>query len=243
MIRLVDLAVGAGGFRLEDVSLDVPPGAHAVVLGPTGAGKTTLLEAVAGHLPLLRGRVELGGVDATRLPPERRGVGFVYQAYHLFPHLSVRANIAYGLPADGDGRRAARVAELALALGITPLLERGVAGLSGGEQQRVALARALAPSPRVLLLDEPFAAVDPATRGALRRELRALHERERFTILHVTHDFAEARRLADTALVLMEGRVVQQGTPAEVLARPATAAVAAFVRGDAELRAAGEEVG
>jgi molybdopterin-binding protein len=225
VIRLEGIGVRVGGFELRDISLVVPCGGYALIIGPTGSGKTTLLDAVAGHAPLLGGRVYLRDADVTHLPPERRGLGIVYQQYHLFPHLGVRDNIAYGL--RGDGR--ARVEELAELLGITPLLDRRVHGLSGGEQQRVALARALAPRPSILLLDEPFAAVDPATRQVLRRELRTLHEREGITTLQVTHDFDEALRLGDLVAVLAEGRIAQSGTPEQVFRYPNSAFIAQFV--------------
>jgi molybdopterin-binding protein len=233
VIRLEGLHVRVGSFDLEDISLEVPRGGYALIIGPTGSGKTTLLEAVAGHAPLRAGRVYMHEDDVTALPPERRGLGFVYQQYHLFPHLSVRENIAYGIAGRrGDqrnGRTAARVDDLADMLAIRPLLDRPVRGLSGGEQQRVALARALAPKPSILLLDEPFAAVDPATRQVLRRELRQLHEREGITTLQVTHDFDEALRLGDVVAVLSEGRIAQRGTPEQVFRYPNSAFVARFV--------------
>jgi molybdopterin-binding protein len=166
--------------------------------------------------------------DVTNLPPERRGLGFVYQQYHLFPHLSVRENIGYGVGRNG-GRSGERVNDLARMLSIEPLLDRPVRGLSGGEQQRVAMARALAPRPSILLLDEPFAAVDPSTRQVLRRELRDLHEREGITTLQVTHDFDEALRLGDLVAVLSEGRIAQSGTPEHVFRYPNSAFVARFV--------------
>ena len=224
---------GWGAFDLREISLEVPKGGYALIIGPTGSGKTTLLEAVAGHARLRSGRVFMHDDDVTNLPPERRGLGFVYQQYHLFPHLSVRENIAYGIRRarsasshfDGEDR----VSELAGMLAIEPLLDRPVRGLSGGEQQRVALARALAPKPSILLLDEPFAAVDPATRQVLRRELRELHEREGITTLQVTHDFDEALRLGDLVAVLSEGRIAQSGTPEQVFRYPNSAFVARFV--------------
>jgi molybdopterin-binding protein len=233
VIRLENLHVRVGSFDLRDISFEVPKGGYALIIGPTGSGKTTLLEAVAGHARLRAGRVFMHEDDVTDLPPERRGLGFVYQQYHLFPHLSVRDNIGYGLRragASNAGRApAARIAELAEMLAITPLLSRTVRGLSGGEQQRVALARALAPKPSILLLDEPFAAVDPATRVVLRRELRELHEREGITTLQVTHDFDEALRLGDLVAVLSEGRIAQSGRPEEVFRYPNSAFVARFV--------------
>jgi molybdopterin-binding protein len=228
LIRLEQLHVRVGAFDLRDITLEVPSGGYALIIGPTGSGKTTLLEAVAGHARLRSGRVFMHDDDVTDLPPERRGLGFVYQQYHLFPHLSVRDNIAYGVARNGRGSRG-RVDELAQMLAIEPLLDRPVRGLSGGEQQRVALARALAPKPSILLLDEPFAAVDPATRQVLRRELRELHEREGITTLQVTHDFDEALRLGDLVAVLSEGRIAQSGTPEQVFRYPNSAFVARFV--------------
>jgi molybdopterin-binding protein len=231
VIRLENLDVRVGNFDLTDVSLEVPTGGYALIIGPTGSGKTTLLEAVAGHARLRRGRVYLHHDDVTGLPPEQRGLGFVYQQYHLFPHLSVRENIGYGIRrrgGNGAGGRE-RIEELAALLGLTPLLDRSVRGLSGGEQQRVALARALAPHPSILLLDEPFASVDPATRQVLRRELRDLHEREGITTLQVTHDFDEALRLGDVVAVLADGRIAQSGTPEQVFRYPNSAFVARFV--------------
>ena len=232
MIRLENLHVRVGSFDLRDISLEIPKGGYGLIIGPTGSGKTTLLEAVAGHARLRAGRVFMHDDEVTELPPERRGLGFVYQQYHLFPHLSVRDNIAYGLRRrtnGGSGATNGRVEELADMLAIGPLLDRSVRGLSGGEQQRVALARALAPRPSILLLDEPFAAVDPATRMVLRRELRQLHEQEGITTLQVTHDFDEALRLGDLVAVLSEGRIAQSGRPEEVFRYPNSAFVARFV--------------
>jgi molybdopterin-binding protein len=231
MIRLDRLSVRVGDFLLQDISFEVPSGGYGLLIGPSGSGKTTLLETVAGHVAPLGGRVHLHGEDVTGLAPERRGVGFVYQNYHLFPHLDVRDNIRYGLvrgplPA---AEQLERVRELAGLLGIEALLNRSIHGLSGGETQRVALARALAPRPSILLLDEPFAAVDPATRHMLRRELRAIHAHERVTTLQVTHDFDEALRLGDVVAVLAEGKIAQLGRPDEVFRFPNSAFVARFI--------------
>jgi len=246
VIRLEQLSVRVGDFLLHDISIEVPSGGYGLLIGPSGSGKTTLLETVAGHVPPVTGRVHLHGEDVTHLVPERRGVGFVYQNYHLFPHLDVRENIRYGLhrgtlPAADQLERVRELAEL---LGIEPLLDRSVHGLSGGETQRVALARALAPRPSILLLDEPFAAVDPATRHMLRRELRAIHTHEQVTTLQVTHDFDEALRLGDVVAVLAEGRIAQLGRPEEVFRFPNSAFVARFIgtgtvlRGDVTRQAA-----
>lgn len=229
MIRLEGVTVRVGSFSLEDVSLVIPAGGYGLIIGPTGSGKTTLLEAIAGHEPLRRGRIALRDEDVTGAAPEARRVGFVYQHYHLFPHLSVGENIGYGLRREAPEARTGRIRELAETLGLVPLLSRSVRGLSGGEQQRIALARALAPRPNILLLDEPFAAVDPATRRVLRRELRALHEREGITTLQVTHDFEDAMRLGDVVAVLAEGRIAQAGTPDAVFRYPNSAFVAEFI--------------
>ncbi len=229
MIRLDNVSVMRGRFALTGITLEVPAGGYGLIIGPTGSGKTTLLEAIAGHSPLQGGRILLRKEDVTYRPPEHRRIGFVYQQYHLFPHLSVAENIGYGLRGDSPQVRAERVRELAGLLGVSGLLDRGVHGLSGGEQQRIALARALAPRPSILLLDEPFAAVDPATRRGLRRELRALHEREHITTLQVTHDFEDAMRLGDVVAVLAEGTVAQSGTPEQVFRFPNSRFVAEFI--------------
>jgi molybdopterin-binding protein len=238
VIRLEAVALRIGSFRLDRVSVEVPAGGYGLIIGPTGAGKTSLLEAIAGHIPLAHGRIRLGDRDVTSLSPEERGIGFVYQGYHLFPHLTVRRNIAYGLhhTAGGADGSEARVRDLATLLGLEGLLDRGVRGLSGGEQQRVALARALAPRPRILLLDEPLAAVDPALRRTLRQELRLLREREGVTTLHVTHDVEDALRLGDVVAVLGEGTVLQSGPPEEVFRNPTSPFVANFLGSGTVLR-------
>jgi len=243
LISLRGVGVRVGGFALEDITLEVPAGGYGLVIGPTGSGKTTLLEAIAGHMPLSAGRIALRERDVTTAAPEQRQVGIVYQQYHLFPHLSVGENIGYGIRKEGAGSREQRVRELAALLRLTPLLERGTVGLSGGEQQRVALARALAPRPGILLLDEPFAAVDPATRRELRKELRALHEREGTTTLQVTHDFEDAMRLGDVVAVLADGRIAQAGAPEQVFRYPKSRFVAEFIGTGTILRGSVERTG
>lgn len=223
MIRLSGVRLAFDRFTLGPVDLEVPSGGHTLLVGPTGAGKTSLLEAIAGHLPTSAGRVELGGRDVTGVPPEARGIGFVYQDAALFPHLTTRENIAYG------GARADLVEQLATAFGLAPLLERTPMNLSGGERQRVALARALARDPRILLLDEPFAALDPALARRVRHETARCVVERGMTVLHVSHDFDEARRWEGEVAVLLGGRIVQQGTPDRVIRTPASADVARFV--------------
>ena len=218
----VDLSVPLRAFRLE-LSLEVGRETLALV-GPSGAGKTSVLRAIAGLLRPERGRVALGGETwldgSVDLPPERRRVGLVFQEYALFPHLSVRQNVAFGGKARAD--------ELLDRLGIAHLAAARPGALSGGERQRVALARALASDPGVLLLDEPLAALDAHTRGRVRAELREQLQALELPTVLVTHDYEDAAALADRVGVLSEGRIVQLGTPAELLAAPATAFVAEF---------------
>jgi molybdopterin-binding protein len=230
-LQVAGLAADIGEFRLRDIDLDVRGGEYFVILGPTGAGKTVLLEAIAGHFPLRQGAIVVGGRQVADLPPERRSIGFVYQDYALFPHLTASGNIAFGLKLRGASAAEAksRVRQMASLLGIEDLLERLPGTLSGGEQQRVALARALAIEPRLLLLDEPLSALDPETREGVRRELARLHGQLGTTTIHVTHDFEEAVALADRVAVMDEGRLVQVGAPHEVFRKPDSEFVARFV--------------
>jgi molybdate transport system ATP-binding protein len=226
-------AAFASGFVLDAV-LDAPidAGSVLVLFGPSGAGKTTLLRHIAGLERGAKERVEYGGEvwsDSSTgawTPPQRRRVGVVFQEPTLFPHLSVRGNVEYGLPPDDRARRSL---EAGAVLGIAPLFDRRPAGLSGGEARRVALARALAPSPRLLLLDEPFAALDAPTRSRLRQEVRALLRRIGTPAVLVTHDRTEAMTMGDRMAVLIDGRVRQVGAIGEVFGRPADAEVAAAV--------------
>ena len=225
------------GNLLVDAELAVATGEVVAVLGPNGAGKTTLLRALAGLLPREAGRVVLDGevvedvAAGTWVPPHRRGVGVVFQDALLFPHLSVVENVAFGLRARGRRRIPARqsATEWLARVGLAAEAGRRPATLSGGEAQRVAVARALATEPRLLLLDEPFAALDLPARAALRRDLRAHLAGFQGTRVVVTHDPLEAAVLADRMVVLEEGRVVQTGPPADVAARPRTRYVADLV--------------
>lgn len=230
MIQVEDLVIRLPGFTLGAVSFRVAAGEFFTLLGPTGAGKTLILEAIAGMVPVHAGRIRIGGRDVTRLPPEQRRIGIVYQDQALFPHLSVRENIRFGLryrsrSADSE----TNIGRLIERLGLTRLVHRGVVNLSGGERQRVALARALAVAPDILLLDEPLSALDPNFREEIRDLLKKLHQDSGLTVLMVTHDFAEAHFLAARAAVLGSGRIEQMGSMADVFHHPASPAVAAFV--------------
>lgn len=232
MILVEGLSLELGEFFIRDVSLKVSERDYFVLLGPTGAGKTVLLECIAGLVAPRCGLIRIGGRDMTRRGPEERGLGYLPQDYALFPHLTVRRNIAFGLGVRGKRLSAAdaKVRELAALLGIGHLLDRDVFHLSGGECQRVALARALAVEPALLLLDEPLSALDEQTREELREELRRIHRRCRMTTLHVSHSIEEALVLADRIAVMNRGRIEQVGTPEEILSRPATEFVAGFMR-------------
>lgn len=220
---------------LEDVSLDIRQGELLALLGPSGSGKTTLLRAIAGLEHPDAGRILFDGEDATALSVQARRAGFVFQHYALFRHLDVRGNIAFGLEVRRGAERwpkariDARVQELLSLVQLEGLGGRYPAQLSGGQRQRVALARALAIEPRVLLLDEPFGALDAQVRRDLRRWLRELHDRTGLTTVFVTHDQEEALELADRVAILNRGRIEQLGTPGEVYDRPVSPFVYGFV--------------
>lgn len=237
MVCIDHVDVTVGEFRLHDVNLDIREGEYFVVLGPTGAGKTVLLECIAGLVRPDRGRVRLGGREVTALPPEQRQVGYLPQDYALFPHLTVRENLGFGLLVRGrSGEIAAKVDRYAELLGIGHLLERLPARLSGGEKQRVALGRALAIDPEIMLLDEPLAALDVATRERIGDELRRIHDSTGITSLHICHNFDETLRLADRVALISLGRMVQVGTPEDILRRPNGLFAAEFVRSENILR-------
>ena len=225
---------------LQDCSLAVGRGTVLTLLGPSGCGKTTLLRTIAGFVQPDRGRVFIGGRDSTRLPPHERRVGYVFQDYALFPHLTVGGNVAYGLKVRRMRRAetAQRVAGALDLVGLGGLGPRYPSELSGGQQQRVAIARALVLEPEVLLLDEPFNALDAALRTTMQAELRKLIERVGITSLFVTHDQGEAMALSDTVAVMRAGTIEQFAPPLEIYDRPRTAYVARFI-GRANLIEAG----
>jgi sulfate transport system ATP-binding protein len=216
---------------VADVSFEVPGGQLVALLGPSGSGKSTILRIIAGLEPADAGTVALTGEDATHLPVQHRGVGFVFQHYALFRHMTVRQNIAFGLDVQKLPRREthARVDELLHLVQLHGYAERYPSQLSGGQRQRVALARALAPKPKVLLLDEPFGALDAKVRDELRTWLRRLHDEVHVTSLFVTHDQQEAFEVADQVVVLNHGKVEQMGPPQELYEHPASPFVTEFL--------------
>ena len=223
---------GSGGdWALRDVSLTLDAGEVLAVVGPSGSGKTTLLRLLTGLLPATEGAVHIDGADVTRTAPERRPVAMVFQGFALMPHLTVRENVAFGPRVRREPKQAtaARVAEVAESLGLTPYLDRHPAQLSGGERQRVALARALVRDPVVFCLDEPLSSLDPQLRTDARRLLAPLLRAEGRCAVYVTHDQAEAMTMGDRVAVLRDGRLEQVATPRELYDTPATTFVASFV--------------
>lgn len=235
-IRLSNINKRFGGFvASRDVSLDIRPGELLALLGPSGSGKTTLLRVIAGLETQDTGSVFFGAEDMTNVAPKDRQVGFVFQHYALFKHMNVLQNVAFGLQVRGRklGLSSAqirdRVLELLDLVQLSGLEKRLPSQLSGGQRQRVALARALAVEPKVLLLDEPFGALDAKVRRELRRWLRSFHQQMSITTVFVTHDQEEAMEIADRIVIMNHGRVEQLGSPSEIYNQPASDFVAEFV--------------
>lgn len=231
-LRLDGITRRFGDFiAVDNVSFEVGPGELLALVGASGSGKTTTLRIAAGYEVPDSGRVLLGGTDITRVPPERRGFGMVFQHYALFPHMSVENNVAFGLEARGVNKVDRLIkARAALAnVGLEGAGDRAIQSLSGGEQQRVALARALVIEPRALLLDEPLSNLDPNLRETMRDDLRRMLRRVGVPALFVTHDQEDAFAIADRIALLKRGRVLQCGTPEELYHSPVSRAVAAFI--------------
>lgn len=231
-LAVTDLAAPFGAAPgLEGISLSVAAGERLAVVGASGAGKTTLLRAVAGLVPTAAGRVEVGGRDVTRLPPERRDAVYLHQTPLLFPHLSVGENVAFPLRVRGapEAEVRSRVAALLGAVGLEGFGARMPRSLSGGQRHRVALARAIAARPAVLLLDEPLSSLDPALRQEVRETIVRVQEETRPALVLVTHDLDEAGLLGHRVAVLLERRLAQVAPPAHLFARPASLAIARFL--------------
>ncbi|RST85836.1 ABC transporter ATP-binding protein [Aquibium carbonis] len=216
---------------VQEFNLDVKQGEFVSFLGPSGCGKTTMLRIVAGFEEPSVGQVFIGGKDVTRLKPNQRNIGMVFQAYALFPNMTVAGNIGFGLKVAGKpaAEIRSRVAEMLELIKLPDFGNRYPYQLSGGQQQRVALARAMAPRPQVLLLDEPLSALDAKVRVSLREEIRTIQKELGITTVFVTHDQEEALSMSDRIVVMYDGRAEQVGTPFEIYNRPATRFVAGFV--------------
>lgn len=216
---------------LKGVDIDVPDGGFAVLVGPSGCGKSTLLRVIAGLEESDAGRIAFGDRDVTRLPPRDRDVAMVFQSYALYPHLTVRQNLAFGLELRKTpaAQIEERIGEVSAMLGLETLLERLPRQLSGGQRQRVAMGRAIVRRPQLFLFDEPLSNLDASLRAQVRVDIRKLHDRLQATSVYVTHDQVEAMTLADVLFVLNKGLVEQAGPPLEVYARPKTRFVAAFL--------------
>jgi sulfate transport system ATP-binding protein len=231
-IRVERLSKKFGSFKaVDDVSFSVAGGELVALLGPSGGGKSTILRIIAGLERADEGTVTIEEERVEHLDARSRNVGFVFQHYALFRHMNVRENVGFGLEVAGIklAERNERVAELLALIGLEGFGDRMPSQLSGGQRQRVALARALAPRPRLLLLDEPFAAIDAKVRQELRSWLRALHDETHVTSVFVTHDQDEAFALADRVIILNHGRLEQDGTPTDIVDAPATEFVARFI--------------
>jgi sulfate transport system ATP-binding protein len=221
-----------GDFKaLDDVSIEIPDGSLTALLGPSGSGKSTLLRIIAGLETPDAGTIEIGGSDQTKIPPQRREIGFVFQHYAAFKHMTVRDNVAFGLKIRKAPKAKIdeRVNELLEIVGLAGYQKRYPNQLSGGQRQRMALARALAVEPRVLLLDEPFGALDAKVRADLREWLRRLHDEVHVTTILVTHDQEEAMSVADHIAVMDHGHIEQVGGPRELYDRPANPFVMSFL--------------
>lgn len=216
---------------VDNVSFTIPQGQLTTLLGPSGCGKTTSLRMLAGYLMPSQGTIIIDGADMTRTPPEKRGLGMVFQSYALFPHLTVAQNVGYGLKLRkvGSAELAARVKEVLELVGLDHLADRKPKKLSGGQQQRIALARAIAIKPKLLLLDEPLSNLDARLRVQMRAEIRRIQTETGLTVVLVTHDQDEALEMSDQMVVMCDGAVMQTGSPREVFPAPANRFVAEFL--------------
>jgi len=216
---------------VDDIDLAIPTGQLTTLLGPSGCGKTTSLRMLAGYTQPTAGRIMIAGTDATRMPPEKRGLGMVFQSYALFPHMSVAENVGYGLKLRKvpTAERTRRVAEALDLVGLGHLAASRPKKLSGGQQQRVALARAIAITPTLLLLDEPLSNLDARLRVQMRAEIRRIQAETGLTVVLVTHDQDEALEMSDRMVLMRAGKIMQEGAPVDVFSAPANRFVAEFL--------------
>lgn len=231
MLKIEHLYKKLGDFQLEDIDFEIEQGEYFVILGPTGTGKSVILEIIAGLYKPDKGQFYFNGEDLSNEYPENREIGFVYQDYLLFPHLSVKKNIVFGLKQKKftNSEIQQKLNEIISKFKIEHLLERCPTTLSGGEQQRVAMARALITSPKILLMDEPLSALDPSTKNEFLITLKKIHENKKNIVIHVTHDFNVALYLADRIAIMNDGAIVQVGTPEEIFKKPNSIFVANFI--------------
>lgn len=231
MLNINNLYLQLGEFQLKNIYLDIKDEEYFVLLGPSGSGKTVMLETIAGLYKKTKGQVLFNNADLLKLPPEEREIGFVYQRYELFPHMTVKDNITFGMRIKKINKKIIEreLSKLVHLLGIEHLLKRYPVNLSGGEQQRVALARALIISPKILLLDEPLSALDQLNKESLKKELKKIHENFKTTIIHVTHDLDEALFLADKIGIMLNGELLQVKEKDEFLEKPKSYLINKFV--------------
>jgi len=229
MLEIHDLSLKIKNFKLKNINLKLNKKDYLTVIGPTGSGKSILLETIAGFYKPDRGKILIDGEDVTNYPPERRKISIVYQDFALFPHMTVLENIVYGLKKVKKNYSCSEVEEIAEKLGILQLLNRKPETLSGGEKQRVAIARALIVKPKILLMDEPFSALDCVTREKLRNMMREIVKTYKTTVVHVTHDFDDVFSLSNKVAVMREGRIVQSGDLENVFSKPKDSFVSDFL--------------
>ncbi len=224
-LEIKNLSIDLKTFQLKDVSFSLRKGDYLCIIGPTGAGKTILLESIIGIYKPAYGKIYINGKDITNLPPEKRNIGIIYQDYALFPHFPVKKNIEYGL----KQKNSKKIDKICSLLGISHILERMPESLSGGEKQRVALARALVVEPQLLLMDEPFSALDNQTRFKIRQLIRGIVEKLNITVIHITHDFDDVWALANKIAIIKDGKLLQFGILEEIMFKPKNEFVAEFL--------------
>ncbi|MDI6730211.1 MAG: tungstate ABC transporter ATP-binding protein WtpC [Candidatus Altarchaeum sp.] len=230
MLKIQNLSFKIGNFELKNINLEINDGEYFVILGETGAGKTVLLECIAG-LHKYSGKIFIDRTDVSNVPIEKRNIGLVYQDYVLFPNLNVRDNIKFGLKIRKFSEEMINeyVGEISKILKISLMLNRNVENLSGGEKQRISLARALVINPKILLLDEPLAALDPNTQNEIKTFLKKIHKERNLTTTHITHNFEEAISLADRIAIMHKGEILQVGNAEEIFKNPKNDFVAKFI--------------